>query len=66
MSSEEDWGTTENPNAEMSAEAEEWVAPRKTADWGRSVTTYIGENPELCLALALALGAAIGLVVKRR
>ncbi len=66
MNSEEDRGTIENADAETSGEAEERVAPRRVADWGRSVTTYIGENPEVCLAVALAFGAAIGLVVKRR
>lgn len=66
MNSAEDWGTIEDADAETSGEAEERVAPRTTADWGRSVTTYIGENPEVCLAVALALGAAIGLAVKRR
>ena len=42
------------------------AVPQTVTDWGRSVTTYIGENPEFCLALALVLGAAIGVVVKRR
>ena len=40
--------------------------PQRTIDWGRSVTTFIAEHPELCLAIAIALGAAIGVVVKRR
>lgn len=66
MNSAEDWETIEDADVATSGEAEEWVAPRRAADWGRSVTTYIGENPEVCLAVALALGAAIGLVVKRR
>lgn len=40
--------------------------PQGTVDWGRSVTAFIVEHPELCLGIALALGAAIGVVVKRR
>jgi len=36
------------------------------AGLGRSVTGFIVEHPEICLALALAVGAAVGLVVKRR
>ena len=35
-------------------------------DWGRSVTTFIVEHPELCLGIALAFGVAMGVVVKRR
>lgn len=40
--------------------------PQRTVDWGRAVTDFIAENPELCLGIALALGVAIGVVVKRR
>ena len=40
--------------------------PQRTVDWGRSVAAFIGEHPELCLVLALALGAVVGVVVKRR
>jgi len=42
------------------------AAPRRAADLGRTVTNYIVEHPEFCLALALVVGAAIGVVVKRR
>ena len=40
--------------------------PQRTVDWGRAVTEFITEHAELCLGIALALGAVIGLVVKRR
>ena len=40
--------------------------PQRAVDWGRSVTTFIVEHPEFCLGIALALGVAIGVVVKRR
>ena len=33
---------------------------------GRRVTDYIVEHPEICLGLALAVGAAVGVVVKRK
>ena len=47
-------------------EAKEDYLPRGAVDWGRSVTTFIVEHPELCLGIALAFGVAIGVVVKRR
>ena len=40
--------------------------PQSTFHWGRSVTAFIVEHPELCLGIALALGVAIGVPVKRR
>ena len=46
--------------------ATEGFLPQRTVDWGRSVTAFIAEHPELCLVLAFALGAVVGVVVKRR
>lgn len=40
--------------------------PQRTVDWIRVVTEFIAKKPELCLGMALALGVAIGVVVKRR
>ncbi len=42
------------------------IAPRRVAGLGRTVTDYIVEHPEFCLALAFVVGAAVGVVVKRR
>jgi len=41
-------------------------APQRVAGLGRAVTDYIVEHPEICLVLALAIGAAVGVVVKRK
>lgn len=38
----------------------------EAAGLGRTLTDYIVEHPEICLGIALAVGAAVGLVVKRR
>lgn len=42
------------------------TAPSRAIGLGRTVTDYIVEHPEICLGIALAVGAAVGLVVKRR
>ena len=42
------------------------LVPQRAAEWGRSVTAWIVEHPELSLGLALAVGVGIGLMVKRR
>ncbi len=39
---------------------------RRAAGLGRTLTDYIVEHPEICLGLALAAGAAVGVVVKRK
>lgn len=41
-------------------------APRRTRDWSDSIASYIGKHPELSLGIALALGAGIALLLKRR
>jgi ElaB/YqjD/DUF883 family membrane-anchored ribosome-binding protein len=40
--------------------------PRRAAGLGRTVTDFIVEHPEICLGLALAVGVAVGVVVKRK
>ena len=66
MIDEEHEGTIDSIEAGTPSVVNETDTPRRTADWGRSVTAYIGEHPEVCLGIALVLGAAIGVVVKRR
>lgn len=66
MNGEEELATAATSDADLPAEAIEDFAPRRTVDWGRSVTTFIAENPEASLGIALALGVAIGILVKRR
>ncbi len=41
-------------------------APRRVAGLDRTVTEYIVEHPEICLGIALAVGVAVGVVVKRK
>jgi len=66
MNGAEERGTNDSLDSDTPREATGGYTPRRTVDWGRAVTAYIGEHPELCLGLALALGAAVGVVVKRR
>lgn len=66
MNGEEDRGTQESLDTGTTGEIPENDAPRRMADWGCSVTAYIVEHPEVCLGIAVALGVAIGLAVKRR
>ena len=66
MNGEENEAVNELLEADFPDEATGRPALRKAAGLGRSLTAYIVEHPEICLGVALALGAAIGVVVKRR
>jgi len=39
---------------------------QRAIEFGRSVTAWVVEHPELSLCLGLALGVGVGLAVKRR
>ena len=66
MDGAEAGGTNDSINSGMLREVTGGYLPQRTVDWGRSVTKFIVEHPELCLVIAIALGAAIGVAVKRR
>lgn len=66
MDGAEPGGTIDSSNSGVFREATGEYLPQRTIDWGRSVTKFIVEHPEFCLVIAIALGAAIGVAVKRR
>jgi len=66
MNDAEERGTNDSIDSGTLREAAGGYLPQRTVDWGRAVTEIIAEHPELCLGIALALGVAIGVVVKRR
>ena len=66
MNGAEERGTDGPIDSGKHREAIEGHAPQTMVTWSRSVTAFIVEHPELCLGIALALGVAIGVAVKRR
>lgn len=58
--------TSDEAGTRSQIEAAQDLVPQRVADWGRTATSWIAENPELSLGLAVALGVGIGLAVKRR
>lgn len=66
MNGAEESGTYDSIDSGALRETTGEFLPQRTVDWGRAVTEFIAEHPELCLGIALALGVAIGVVVKRR
>jgi ElaB/YqjD/DUF883 family membrane-anchored ribosome-binding protein len=66
MNGAEERGTHNSIDSGTLRETTEGFFPQRTVDWGRAATEFIAEHPELCLAIALALGVAVGVVVKRR
>jgi hypothetical protein len=66
MDGAEDSGPSDSIDSVGRRDATGEYLPQRAVDWGRSITTFIVEHPELCLAIAIALGAAIGVAVKRR
>jgi len=66
MNGAEEPGTNDSIDPGTPLEAPGGYLPQRTVDWGRAVTAFITEHPELCLGIALALGVAIGVAVKRR
>jgi hypothetical protein len=53
---------TEIPRPEQAVEVREV----EHADWVRNVERWIKDHPALCVGAALALGATIGWLIKRR
>jgi hypothetical protein len=66
MNGAEEGGTNNSIDSGTPKKAIGEHLPRGMVEWGRSVTAFIVEHPELCLGIALALGAVVGVVVKRR
>jgi ElaB/YqjD/DUF883 family membrane-anchored ribosome-binding protein len=66
MNGAEEGGTNDSIDSGTLREATGGYLPQRTVDWGRAVTAFIVEHPELCLGIALALGVAVGVAVKRR
>jgi ElaB/YqjD/DUF883 family membrane-anchored ribosome-binding protein len=66
MNGAEERGTDNSFDSDTLREAMGGSLPQRTLDWGRAVTAFIVEHPELCLGIAFALGVAIGVAVKRR
>jgi len=66
MNGAEESGTIDSIGSGTLRVATRRKLPQRTVDWGRAVTAFIAEHPELCLGIALALGVAIGVAVKRR
>ena len=66
MNGAEESGPNDSVDSGTLRETTGGYLPQRTADWGRAVTEFIAEHPELCMGIALALGVAIGVVVKRR
>jgi hypothetical protein len=66
MDGAEESGTNDSIDSGSPRESTGEYLPQRAVDWGRSVTTFIVEHPELCLGIALAFGVAIGVAVKRR
>lgn len=58
--------TSEEAGTRLQIEAAQDLMPQRVVDWGRTATSWIVENPELSLGLAVALGVGIGLAVKHR
>jgi hypothetical protein len=65
MTEEDEHGTNElsDPGFEQDEAAN---LLEKPLCLGRALTNSIAEHPEICLGIALAIGVAVGLLVKRR
>ena len=66
MNGAEERGTNDSIDSGTIREATGGYLAQRTVDWGRAVTGFIAEHPELCLGIALLLGVTIGVAVKRR
>jgi len=66
MDGAEESGKNDSIDSRSPRESTGEYLPQRAVDWGRSVTTFIVEHPELCLGIALAFGAVVGVLVKRK